>query len=62
MNIDTRQAFAHPTVGRMFRNYGGVPNVQREVGNKKTNDPQVWGASAESAHAGSRVDAAASLG
>jgi fructose-bisphosphate aldolase class II len=64
MNIDTdtQYAFARPIVDHMFKNYDGVLKVDGEVGDKKTFDPRVWGASAEAGLAARLVEAAVSLG
>ena len=64
MNIDTdtQYAFTRPVADHMFKNYDGVLKVDGEVGNKKTYDPRVWGASAEAGLAASVVEAAKSLG
>ncbi|MEA5455059.1 class II fructose-bisphosphate aldolase [Sinomonas sp. JGH33] len=64
MNIDTdtQYAFTRPVVDHMFKNYDGVLKVDGEVGNKKTYDPRVWGASAEKGMAARVVEAAQQLG
>jgi fructose-bisphosphate aldolase class II len=64
MNIDTdtQYAFTRPIAGHMFSNYDGVLKVDGEVGNKKTYDPRVWGASAEGGMAARVVEAAQQLG
>ena len=64
MNIDTdtQYAFTRPVVDHMFTNYNGVLKVDGDVGNKKTYDPRVWGASAEKGLAARVVEAAAQLG
>jgi fructose-bisphosphate aldolase class II len=64
MNIDTdtQYAFTRPVADHMFKNYDGVLKVDGEVGNKKTYDPRVWGASAEAGLAARVVEAAKSLG
>ncbi|WP_138419156.1 class II fructose-bisphosphate aldolase [Sinomonas gamaensis] len=64
MNIDTdtQYAFTRPVAGHMFKNYDGVLKVDGEVGNKKTYDPRVWGASAEGGMAARVVEAAQQLG
>ena len=64
MNVDTdtQYAFTRPIVGHMFTNYDGVLKVDGEVGNKKTYDPRVWGASAEAGLAARVVEAAQQLG
>ena len=64
MNIDTdtQYAFTRPVVDHMFRNYDGVLKVDGEVGNKKTYDPRVWGASAEAGLAARVVEATQQLG
>ncbi|MGN6406389.1 class II fructose-bisphosphate aldolase [Sinomonas sp.] len=64
MNIDTdtQYAFTRPVAGHMFKNYDGVLKVDGEVGNKKTYDPRVWGASAEAGMAARVVEAAQQLG
>ncbi|WP_138444996.1 class II fructose-bisphosphate aldolase [Sinomonas susongensis] len=64
MNIDTdtQYAFTRPVAGHMFKNYDGVLKVDGEVGNKKTYDPRVWGASAEAGMAARVVEAARQLG
>jgi len=46
----------------MFANYDGVLKVDREVGNKKTYDPRVWGKLAEASMAARVVEAATQLG
>ncbi|HSU70261.1 MAG TPA: class II fructose-bisphosphate aldolase [Micrococcaceae bacterium] len=64
MNIDTdtQYAYTRPVADHMFRNYDGVLKVDGEVGNKKTYDPRVWGASAEKGLAARVVVAAQELG
>jgi len=64
MNIDTdtQYAFTRPVAGHMFSNYDGVLKVDGEMGNKKTYDPRVWGASAEAGMAARIVEAAQQLG
>src|SRR3954467_12731859 len=64
MNIDTdtQYAYTRPVADHMFRNYDGVLKVDGEVGNKKTYDPRVWGASAEAGLAARVVEAAQQLG
>jgi fructose-bisphosphate aldolase class II len=64
MNIDTdtQYAFTRPVAGHMFSNYDGVLKVDGEMGNKKTYDPRVWGASAEAGMAARVVEAAQQLG
>lgn len=50
MNIDTdtQYAFTRPIVDHMFRKYDGVLRVDGEVGDKKSYDPRVYLALAES--------------
>lgn len=64
MNIDTdtQYAYTRPVADHMFKNYDGVLKVDGEVGNKKTYDPRVWGASAEAGLAARLVLAAQELG
>jgi len=64
MNVDTdtQYAFTRPVAGHMFSNYDGVLKVDGEVGNKKTYDPRVWGAAAESGMAARVVESAKGLG
>ncbi|WP_284979237.1 class II fructose-bisphosphate aldolase [Arthrobacter sp. fls2-241-R2A-200] len=64
MNIDTdtQYAFTRPVAGHMFSNYDGVLKIDGEMGNKKTYDPRVWGASAEAGMAARIVEAAQQLG
>ena len=64
MNIDTdtQYAFTRPVAGHMFSNYDGVLKVDGGLGNKKTYDPRVWGASAEAGMAARVVEAAQQLG
>ena len=64
MNIDTdtQYAYTRPVADHMFRNYDGVLKVDGEVGNKKTYDPRVWGASAEAGLAARVVEATKQLG
>ena len=64
MNVDTdtQYAFTRPIAGHMFVNYDGVLKVDGEVGNKKTYDPRVWGASAEAGLAARVVEATKQLG
>ncbi len=56
MNIDTdtQYAFTRAIADHMFKNYNGVLKVDGEVGNKKTYDPRVYMALAETSMA-SRV-------
>lgn len=51
MNVDTdlQYAFTRPIADHMMKNYDGVLKVDGEVGNKKTYDPRVYLAKAESA-------------
>ncbi|WP_077489693.1 class II fructose-bisphosphate aldolase [Sinomonas mesophila] len=64
MNIDTdtQYAFTRPVAGHMLANYDGVLKVDGGLGNKKTYDPRVWGASAEAGMAARVVEAAQQLG
>jgi fructose-bisphosphate aldolase class II len=64
MNIDTdtQYAYTRPVADHMFKNYDGVLKVDGEVGNKKTYDPRVWGASAEAGLAARVVEATQQLG
>ncbi|KUM35053.1 hypothetical protein AR689_13310 [Arthrobacter sp. EpRS71] len=51
-----------PVAGHMLANYDGVLKIDGEMGNKKTYDPRVWGASAEAGMAARIVEAAQQLG
>jgi fructose-bisphosphate aldolase class II len=53
MNIDTdtQYAFTRPIADHMLKNYDGVLKVDGEVGNKKSYDPRLYLALAESAMA-----------
>ena len=64
MNVDTdtQYAFTRPVAGHMLANYDGVLKIDGEMGNKKTYDPRVWGASAEAGMAARLVEAARQLG
>ncbi|MDN5727627.1 MAG: class II fructose-bisphosphate aldolase [Propionibacteriales bacterium] len=64
MNIDTdtQYAFTRPVAGHMLANYDGVLKIDGEVGNKKTYDPRVWGAAAETGMSARIVEAAQRLG
>jgi fructose-bisphosphate aldolase, class II len=64
MNVDTdtQYAFTRPVAGHMFTNYDGVLKVDGDVGNKKTYDPRVWGALAETSMADRVVQACQELG
>jgi fructose-bisphosphate aldolase class II len=53
MNVDTdlQYAFTRVIADHMFKNYDGALKVDGEVGNKKTYDPRVYLAKAETAMA-----------
>jgi fructose-bisphosphate aldolase, class II len=64
MNVDTdtQYAFTRPVAGHMFTHYDGVLKVDGDVGDKKTYDPRVWGALAETSMADRVVQACQELG